>query len=83
MPPFVSSRSRCATLEAAVRQLPATMARLAYIAGLRDPNSGVYSHSFASNESEKAETAYLLKALHEEAFATWLELRSGGTKGRP
>lgn len=72
MLPFVSPRGRRAMLETAVRQLPSTMARLAYIAGLRDPNSGVYTFPCVSSQSEKAETARLLKAMHEEVFSTWL-----------
>lgn len=75
MPPFASPQSRQAALETVVRQLPSTMARLAYVAGLRDPNSGTYSHALASGTSERAEASRVLKALHEEIFKTWLNYR--------
>jgi len=75
VPPFASPQSRQAALETAVRQLPSTMARLAYVAGLRDPNSGTYTHPLASGTSERAETSRVLKALHEDAFQTWLNYR--------
>lgn len=72
MPPLVPHRSRRGMLDAAIRQLPSTMARLAYIAGFRDPNSGAYSHPCASNEAEKFEIARLLETMHEEVFRIWL-----------
>lgn len=75
MSPFASHRGRQTMLEAAVRQLPSTMARLAYIAGLRDPSRGTYSYPSTSSQSERAESSRLLKALHEEAFAAWLNYR--------
>jgi len=75
VPPFASPQSRQAALETAVRQLPSMMARLAYVAGLRDPNSGTYTHPLASGTSERAETSRVLKALHEDAFQTWLNYR--------
>lgn len=72
MPPLTAHRSRRGMLDAAIRQLPSTMTRLAYIAGFRDPNSGAYSHPCASNEAEKVEIARLLETMHEEAFRVWL-----------
>lgn len=71
----VPTRDRLGLLEDSIRQLPSVMARLATLASLRDPNTGVYSHHVAGSPTEKAAVAALLKHLHEQAFGAWLRCR--------
>lgn len=71
----IPTRDRLSLLEASIRQLPSAMARLATLASLRDPNTGVYSHHVAENPTEKAAVAGLLKHLHEQTFRSWLNCR--------
>jgi hypothetical protein len=59
-------------------KIPSIYGRLAYLASLRDPNSGLYHHyglraAFGREESGKA-----LKESHERAFAEWLNLSLAG-----
>jgi len=70
-----TGRRATTALREAIRQLPSTVARLAFLAGLRDPNSGTYRHAIASSEAEKAEVDCLSRGLHEETFAIWLNYR--------
>lgn len=55
-------------------KIPTTFGRLAYLASLRDPNSGVYYHHglgaiFGRDQSRKA-----LAETHENVFRQWLSL---------
>lgn len=61
-------------LRGAVRQLPSIIARLVFLAGLRDPNSGVYRTRTASR-AEHGEVDRLLRSMHEQAFSRWLNYR--------
>jgi len=67
-----STRGRLDVIDVLIWQLPSTMARLAWLAGLRDPNTGSYSHPSAQTAARKAEAGLLLKHLHGQAFRTWL-----------
>jgi len=77
MPPGTQDTGSRATiaLREAVRQLPSTMARLAFLSRLRDPDSGVYRHAAATGEAEREDIDRLLRRLHEKAFAEWLNYR--------
>lgn len=66
-------RRATTALQEAVRQLPSTIARLAYLSALRDPNSGVYAHPVSSRGAGRLEIDRLLRAMHEEAFSEWLK----------
>jgi hypothetical protein len=55
-------------------RIPTIFGRLAYLASLRDPNSGIYRHHglvsiFGRDESRKA-----LAQSHQEVFQEWLNL---------
>jgi hypothetical protein len=41
-PPQTPDRERLSQIEADIRALPSVLAQLAYLAQLRDPNTGVY-----------------------------------------
>lgn len=62
------------TLREVVCELPSTIARLVFLSALRNPNSGTYDHALAAKD-ERAETDRLLRQMHEETFATWLNYR--------
>lgn len=74
MPPGIQNTERLASamLWEAVRQLPSTMARLVFLSGLRDLNSGAYRAPTAS-KAESKEVDRFLRSMHEEAFSTWLD----------
>lgn len=63
-----------AALREVIQQIPSTMARLVFLSGLRDPNCGAYRASTGSRV-EGAVVDSLLRNLHEETFATWLNYR--------
>lgn len=67
-----TGRGILAALGQTVRQLPSIMARLIFLSGLRDPHSGVYRHPAATRHPEKTEIDRLLRGLHKQAFAEWL-----------
>lgn len=53
-------------------QIPTTFGRIAYLASLRDPNTGKYQHFglaqlYTAHEADRA-----LRASHSQAFAKWL-----------
>ncbi|MDP2998631.1 MAG: helix-turn-helix domain-containing protein [Bryobacterales bacterium] len=74
MPAGMQDRGRRATkaLQESVRALPSTMARLVFLSGLRDLNTGSYRIPMVCSATERAEVDRLLRGLHEEAFSTWL-----------
>jgi hypothetical protein len=55
-------------------QIPTLYGRLAYLASLRDPNSGVYRHHGLSTAFGREESAKALKQSHERIFSEWLNL---------
>ena len=63
-----------AAVQKACRQLPSTIARLAFLSQFRDPNDGSYRHPATSND-EKAHVHRVLRVEHEKAFSTWLGYR--------
>ncbi len=68
-------RNSTQTLRALIRELPSTMARLAFLSGLRDPNTGVYHHPAIAARLPKTEIDRALRALHIESFELWLKYR--------
>jgi hypothetical protein len=55
-------------------QIPTLYGRLAYLASLRDPNSGVYRHHGLSMAFGREESGQALKQSHEKTFSEWLNL---------
>ena len=55
-------------------QIPTVYGRLAYLASLRDPNSGAYRHHGLSTAFGREESAKALKESHERIFSEWLNL---------
>jgi len=55
-------------------QIPTVYGRLAYLASLRDPNSGAYRHYGLSAAFGREESAKALKESHERIFSEWLNL---------
>src|ERR1700682_6509675 len=55
-------------------QIPTTYGRLAYLASLRDPNSGAYRHHGLSAAFGREECGKALKQSHERIFSEWLNL---------
>src|SRR6202158_3406870 len=55
-------------------QIPTVYGRLAYLASLRDPNSGAYRHHGLSAAFGREESARALKQSHERTFSEWLNL---------
>jgi len=55
-------------------QLPTVYGRLAYLASLRDPNSGAYRHYGLSAAFGREESGKALKQSHERVFSEWLNL---------
>jgi hypothetical protein len=55
-------------------QIPSTYGRLAYLASLRDANSGVYRHHGLSASFGREESVAALRKSHEDTFREWLSL---------
>ncbi|MCS7024455.1 MAG: hypothetical protein NZV14_06605 [Bryobacteraceae bacterium] len=55
-------------------QIPTVFGRLVYLAGLRDSNSGVYSHHGLATLFGEQEASEAIRISHEECFAAWLSL---------
>jgi hypothetical protein len=55
-------------------QIPTLYGRLAYLASLRDPNSGAYRHHGLSAAFGREESGEALKHSHERIFSEWLTL---------
>ncbi len=53
-------------------QISTTFGRLAYLAGLRDQNSGRYQHFGLAQRYTENEADRVLRTSHEEIFAEWL-----------
>ncbi len=64
--------SRIISPQEAIRELPSTMSRLVFLAGLRDPNTDVYSHRSETAEADRTTVDGILRGIHEETFAAWL-----------
>jgi excisionase family DNA binding protein len=58
-----------------VREQRCTFLRLVFLASLRDPNSGQYSHPSVSGGGPKGHISALLQRLHGETFLSWLRCR--------
>jgi hypothetical protein len=52
--------------------IPTVLGRLAYLASLRQVNTGVYEHFGLAQRVGPAETDRLLRNSHQEAFQEWL-----------
>src|SRR5665213_1975990 len=55
-------------------QIPSTYGRLAYLASLRDPNSGSYRHHGLSAAFGREDSTDALRKSHEDTFLEWLTL---------
>jgi len=55
-------------------QIPNTYGRLAYLASLRDPNSGSYRHYGLSAAFGREDSLGALRKSHEDTFLEWLRL---------
>jgi hypothetical protein len=55
-------------------QIPTLYGRLAYLASLRDPNSGAYRHHGLSAAFGREESSRALRQSHEGIFSEWLKL---------
>lgn len=55
-------------------RISSTYGRLAYLGGLRDPNSGQYRHHGLSTAFGRDESAHAMRQSHEQAFREWLKL---------
>jgi hypothetical protein len=53
-------------------RIPTVFGRLAYLASLRDANSGAYRHHGLSTMFGREEGTNALRSSHEEAFTEWL-----------
>lgn len=57
--------------ETALSSLPGVFARLVFLSGLRDPNTGEYSH-YGLEMPLGREAALVIRRSHEDAFLLWL-----------
>jgi hypothetical protein len=55
-------------------RIPTQYGKLAYLASLRDPNSGIYRHHGLSDMFGRDESNRVLREHHERAFFEWLNL---------
>lgn len=55
-------------------KIPTQFGKLAYLASLRDPNSGIYRHHGLSLVFGRDESNRVLRENHEQAFFEWLNL---------
>jgi hypothetical protein len=55
-------------------KVPTQFGKLAYLASLRDPNSGIYRHHGLSMVFGRDESSRVLRETHEQAFFEWLNL---------
>jgi hypothetical protein len=58
--------------ERTLSQVPTTFGRIAYLAGLRNPNTGRYEHFGLAQVYSEEEADRALRTSHEEAFGRWL-----------
>jgi excisionase family DNA binding protein len=68
-------------LQLQIKQLPCTIARMAFLSELRDPNTGLYRHPLVSVGVDRAQFDRLLRRLHDAAFREWLNYRLDEQKG--
>ncbi len=61
-----------ATWRRTLEGIPAILGRLAYLASLRNPNTGTYEHAGLADRVGAAETDRLLRRSHLEVFQEWL-----------
>ncbi|MBI1352960.1 MAG: hypothetical protein GC160_01350 [Acidobacteria bacterium] len=58
-----------------LEQIPTHFGRLAYLASLRDHNSGRYRHHGLAQSFGEEEAAKILRLSHETVFSEWLNFR--------
>jgi hypothetical protein len=56
-------------------RIPTLFGRIAYLASLRDSNSGIYRHHGLSTVFGRDDSAKALRESHEQAFLEWLTLK--------
>jgi len=79
-PPQTPDRERLSQIEADIRALSSVLAQLAYLAQLRDPNTGVYSYPGITDHTRTQEAHRVLERLHTQSFRRWLKLNLEGQK---
>src|SRR5437899_9269888 len=55
-------------------RIPSIYGRLAYLASVRDPNSGTYRHHGLAVSFGRDQSVQALKSTHEEVFREWSNL---------
>lgn len=80
VPPQTPDREHLSQIEADIHALPSVLAQLAYLAQLRDPNTGVYSFPTIADRSRTQEAHRVLERLHTQSFRRWLKLNLEGQK---
>lgn len=73
-PSGARQRIHLANLLEEIRRLPSILGQLAYLAGLRDPNTGTYSHQAIREHELRCQADRELRRLHETAFRHWLNM---------
>ncbi len=58
--------------ERTISQIPTTFGRIAYLASLRNENSGRYQHFGLARIYSEEEADRVLRSCHREVFAEWL-----------
>ncbi len=56
-------------------QIPSLLGRLVYLSGLRDPNTGMYSHLGLALRCNAEEAHEAIRISHQRGFEQWLLLR--------
>jgi excisionase family DNA binding protein len=80
VPPQTPDRDLLSQIEAEISALPSLLAKLACLAQLRDPNTGVYSYPTVTDRSRTQEAHRVLERLHTQSFRRWLKLNLAGQK---
>jgi len=80
VPPQRPDRGQLSQIEAEIRALPSLLAQLAYLAQLRDPNTGAYSYPAVTDRWRMQEAHRVLERLHTQTFRRWLKMNLEGQK---
>jgi hypothetical protein len=81
-PKGVLERSALAHLfKRTLSQIPTTFGRLAYLASLRDPNSGGYRHHGLFVTFGREEGSQALETSHRQVFSEWISMPLEGKYG--
>ncbi len=74
-PKGVLERSAAADLwKNTLSQIPTVVGKMAYLAALRDPNTGTYRHDGLTGLFGREQSGKALRESHEQVFLEWLRL---------